>query len=266
MYFFDATATSYDGWAGGLHGKVAHRLVEMARPQRGERCLDVGCGTGLVSDRLAAAVGPGGHVVGLDASAGMLAVAGRRARPNADYRRTVVGAELEFPGGTFDLVTFGDSLVYLNDPGAVLRDACRVLRPGGRLAVAVRRHSLDTPAQDAFFGLLEEVIASHPFQVPRLWDGRSVLGEPEVLRASLHEAGFEVLADSTLVTGWRLGSASAWVDLIAGAGPRPYLYLTSLGARLRGRLEASVDREMKDLGEGALHYHEAFSFAVGRAA
>jgi SAM-dependent methyltransferase len=266
VHFYDATAQDYEQWAGGLHRKIAGRLVEVAGPRPDERCLDVGCGTGLVSNDLAVAVGPGGQVIGIDVSGGMLTVARARAQPNTDYQQVAAGAELWFRQGSFDLVTFGDSISYLGDPGAMLRESRRVVREGGRIALSVRRHSLETPAQEVFFGLLDELIETHPIEIPKPRDGRSTLGEPDVLRRSLTEAGFEVLADSTMVTGARLNSAAAWVDLMAGAGPRPYLYLTSLGTAFRHKLEEAIDREMRRLGDGAFHYHEAFSFAVGRAA
>jgi hypothetical protein len=46
------------------------------------------------------------------------------------------------------------------------------------------------------------------------------------------------------------------------SGPRPYIYLTSLGRDSRRKLESTIDREMRRLGEEAFHYHEAFTFAV----
>ena len=51
--FFDRVATDYDTWAGGQHGRVAARLVELAAPVKGEHALDVGTGTGLVAHLVA---------------------------------------------------------------------------------------------------------------------------------------------------------------------------------------------------------------------
>jgi hypothetical protein len=50
--------------------------------------------------------------------------------------------------------------------------------------------------------------------------------------------------------------------MMARSGPRPYVYLTSLGRAGRRKLETALDRQMKQLGEEAFHYHEAFTFAV----
>jgi ubiquinone/menaquinone biosynthesis C-methylase UbiE len=265
VLFFDAIASEYEDWAGGLHRRVAERLVEVAAPRPGEHCLDVGCGTGLVANAIAGLVGDEGQVLGLDVSTGMLDIAQRRAAPNTLFRRISAGPDLWFKEPSFDLVTFGDSITYLGNPVAALGQARRVLRTGGRVALSVRRRSLDTPAQEVFYGLLDELIQRHPFEIPRRRDQRSLLGEPAVLRRDLMHAGFGEPTMTTMATGARLPSARAWIDLMAGSGPRPYIYLTSLGRDLRRRLESTIDREMNRLGEEAFHYHEAFTFAAATA-
>src|SRR5256714_8076672 len=63
--FFDRIAPVYDTWAGGQHGRVATRLVDLATPAKHEQALDVCTGTGLVAHLLA----PRGHpglVIGID--------------------------------------------------------------------------------------------------------------------------------------------------------------------------------------------------------
>jgi ubiquinone/menaquinone biosynthesis C-methylase UbiE len=264
VHFFDVIAPEYEDWAGGLHRRVAERLVEVAAPRPGEQCLDVGCGTGLVGNAIGHLVADGGQVLGLDVSAGMLDVARRQAPPNALFQRISADPELWFREGSFDLVTFGDSISYLGNPVAALGEARRVLRGGGRVALSVRRRSLDTPAQEVFYGLLDELVRRHPFEIPRRRDQRSLLGEPAVLRSELVHAGFEEPSITTMATGARLPSAKAWVDLMAKSGPRPYIYLTSLGRDSRQKLESTIDREMKRLGEEAFHYHGAFTFAVAK--
>src|SRR2546421_5749628 len=82
--FFDRVAPIYDSWAGGQHGRVAARLVDLAAPAKGEHVLDVGTGTGLVAHLLAPAVSPG-TVIGIDLSDKMLAVARTRRDKNVQF-------------------------------------------------------------------------------------------------------------------------------------------------------------------------------------
>ena len=90
----------------------------------GDRALDVAAGTGSITRAL---VGAGASVVSLDQSAAMLS---RAAGDGAAAVRA--GAErLPFEAGSFDLVTFGYLLRYVDDLPAAMTELTRVLRPGG---------------------------------------------------------------------------------------------------------------------------------------
>lgn len=109
------------------------RLIEIARPRKGERCLDVGCGQGFLLMGLVHAVGEMGEVYGIDISMGML-VAARSRCPSAQLQRASATA-LPFKNATFDLVVVCQVLVYVQDPQRTISEMVRVLRPGGRLVV-----------------------------------------------------------------------------------------------------------------------------------
>ncbi|MBY0506650.1 MAG: methyltransferase domain-containing protein [Bryobacteraceae bacterium] len=101
-------------------------LVELASPQAGERVLDLGCGTGLLLDELAAT---GATVVGLDASAPMVEKA-RAAYPRFELQ---VGDARDFHfAEPFDLVFSNATLHWIPDAAAVARSVARALRDGGR--------------------------------------------------------------------------------------------------------------------------------------
>src|SRR4051794_10091686 len=104
--YYDRVAPEYESWAGGLHGRVAAKLVEVAAPGRGEAVLDVGCGTGLVTRLLATAVGSKGSVVGIDLSARMLDLARRRPKPNTTFM-AMAAEQMVFRERSFDLITYG---------------------------------------------------------------------------------------------------------------------------------------------------------------
>jgi SAM-dependent methyltransferase len=98
----------------------------------GTRLLDVGCGSGLAC---AMAAARGAEVSGIDASPGMIALA-RERMPQADLR---VGDMASLPHGDdrFDLVTFVNSFFFAADSERTLREARRVTRPGGNVAVVM---------------------------------------------------------------------------------------------------------------------------------
>lgn len=262
LLFFDSFAGHYDRWAGGLHARVARRLADLLSARPGQIVLDIGCGTGLVTAALAEQVAPAGHVIGLDVSEGMLAVARSRAPANTDYLSISADHRLWFRDEAFEVVALGDSLAYLADPFQSLEESCRVLRPGGRVGLALRSRALHTSAQEVFYRLLEDLVDAHPMVIPRHAGERGRLGEPAVITELLHDAGFRDVQITNFVTGARTPSARAWIELIAGAGPRPHAVLTTLGAASREDLERQIEKVMVRLGEEAFHYHESFTFAL----
>lgn len=107
--------------------------------QAGESVLDLGCGAGF--DCLAAAleVGRRGRVVGLDMTPEMVRLARRHAVDAAVPNVTIVQGEIEslpFPDATFDVVISNCVINLCTDKWRVLAEACRVLKPNGRLAIA----------------------------------------------------------------------------------------------------------------------------------
>jgi ubiquinone/menaquinone biosynthesis C-methylase UbiE len=262
-HFFDAFAPAYEDWFSGLHRRVARRLVELAAARPGEACLDVGCGTGLVTRGLADAVGPEGQVVGLDVSEGMLSLARARTLPNTTLHLASADPHLPFRDAAFDLVTFCDALAYMSSPARALEEARRVLRRGGRIAVALRWRSLDTVAQEVFFRLLDRLSEDHPVVMHQERDSRGLLGEPPVIREVLGQAGFRRPWTTALVSGDRADSAATWLDFMVWTGPRPYTLITTLVPGQRRRLEEQLDRTMGRLGDEAFRHHHAYTLAGG---
>lgn len=117
--------------------RVRTRAALAAQP--GERGLEVGCGPGFLAVELAREVGPGGRIVALDSSPDMLDRTRQRAAREgvADRVEAVLGdaARLEFPDEGFDFVVAVQVYLYVAEVERALREAARVLRPGGRLVV-----------------------------------------------------------------------------------------------------------------------------------
>jgi ubiquinone/menaquinone biosynthesis C-methylase UbiE len=139
-YGWDRAVTAYEeGWSAQL--EPAHSLMlDMVALRPGERVLDVACGTGLVSFRVAETVGRRGAVVGTDISGEMVEAArgsaAKRGLNNASFERSDA-EELPFTDASFDAAVCGLGLMYVPDPVKALCEMRRLLRPGGRAAAAV---------------------------------------------------------------------------------------------------------------------------------
>jgi len=120
-------------------GPWAPLLVDAARLAAGDRALDVACGTGVVARIAAQRVGPGGRVVGVDLNRTMIAVAGSLPAPVGAPIEWLErnAADLQLPDASFDVVLCQQGLQFFPDKLAALREMCRVLNHGGRLALSV---------------------------------------------------------------------------------------------------------------------------------
>jgi demethylmenaquinone methyltransferase/2-methoxy-6-polyprenyl-1,4-benzoquinol methylase len=138
---FDRVAERYDVMNDlmslGLHRLWKSFAVEMARPRRGERMLDVAAGSGDLAEALARRVAPGGEVWLTDLNRRMLE-RGRDRMLDAGLLAPAVQCDAErlpFPTAYFDCVTVGFGLRNMTRKDAALAEMARVLKPGGRLVV-----------------------------------------------------------------------------------------------------------------------------------
>lgn len=128
---------TWDAEAYGQHGAFVHGLaggvLEWLAPQPGERILDLGCGDGQLSQRIASS---GARVVGLDASPQMAAAA--RTRGIAVDEGSA--ESMPYADQSFDAVFSNAALHWVRGQDAMLAEVHRVLRPGGRFVVEMGGH------------------------------------------------------------------------------------------------------------------------------
>jgi SAM-dependent methyltransferase len=118
---------------------VADAAIALAAPRAGETVIDIGCGAGATTLALAQAVGPGGHVTGLDVSEPLLEVARRRDAPaNVDWVLADASRHA-FTLASVDLLFSRFGVMFFGDPANAFANLRGALRPGGRLVFACWR-------------------------------------------------------------------------------------------------------------------------------
>ena len=116
--------------------KQRQRTIEFLMPQTGEHIVDIGCGPGMLTLDLANAVGPGGSVTGIDASAAMIDLAERRCNGLSQVDLIECSAtDVRLDDEVADAVTCTQVLLYVDDVPAALDEIHRLLRPGGRVLI-----------------------------------------------------------------------------------------------------------------------------------
>jgi len=157
--------------------------IQRLAPQPGERVLDIGCGPGLTTLALAAAVGPHGLVHAVDISEPMLALARNRCanQPQVHFEHEDV-ARLRHADGAFDIALATQVYEYLPDVDQALRELRRVVRPGGRVLL------VDTDWESAVWASRDD---ARMRQVLETWNQHIPWPQlPRQLQQRLLRAGF----------------------------------------------------------------------------
>ncbi|MHB8417087.1 MAG: class I SAM-dependent methyltransferase [Myxococcales bacterium] len=166
-------------------GEAALRRAE---PRPGERAVDVGCGCGASVLALAAAVGPTGHVLGIDVSQPMLGRARVRAAGLAQVELRCADAASHPFDGRADLLYSRFGVMFFDDPPAAFSNLRRALAPGRRLAFACWR----SLAENEWMAVPAQAVRAVLPEAPALPSGPGPLSlaDPALLRALLAGAGF----------------------------------------------------------------------------
>lgn len=214
---------------------VAEELIRTAALKPGERVLDIGCGTGIVTRLAAEQAGPGTRVAGLDPNPGMLAIARRTIPAAISAEWYEAGAEaMPFSDDEFDVALSQMSLQFVPDKAAALREVRRVLASGGRLVLNVPGPT--APLFDIFADAMGRHIAPETAGFVRQVFS---LHDVDEVRGMLDGAGFD-----------EVEVEASENDLVL-PGPREflwqYIYSTPLlapvkdaGETARGALESEV--------------------------
>jgi len=162
------------------------RTLSAMALRRGESVLDAGCGTGLLLEQEALAVGNGGRAEGVDFSEDMLELASARCADMPQVHLQQGNIEtLPFEDASFDAASCTQTLLYVKNLDKALRELYRVLKPGGRIAV------LETDWSGAILNSHDQALTQRIFGA---WDAALVNPNlPKQLRPLLLGLGFGAL-------------------------------------------------------------------------
>jgi SAM-dependent methyltransferase len=199
--------TSLANWERAADGWRAHRselqtvaapvsqwMLEAIAPQPGETVLELAAGPGDTGLMAAELLRPGGKLILSDASERMLDVARERAADFADLDEIVEFRQIEaewidLATASMDAVLCRWGYMLLADPGAALRETRRVLRSGGRLALAAWATAQENPWASAAAGEVARVLDQPPAEPDA--PGMFAFGAPGKIEELLDAAGFD---------------------------------------------------------------------------
>lgn len=195
---------------------VAERLVALLDPRPGEAILELAAGPGDTGFLAAPAIRPGGTLVSTDVAPEMLDAARRRAAELGLEREVTFALEdmarLSFDDASFDGLLCRWGLMLVPDTTSAATEIRRVLKPGGRVALAVWADSADNDWITAAgrsaleLGLVERPDPDGP--------GPFRLAEEGRLRGVLEDAGLLVETVEDVSLTWRVESLGAWWDVV----------------------------------------------------
>lgn len=212
------------------------------RLERGERVLDVACGTGIVARIAAQLLGNSGQVTGLDSNAAMLAVARANVPSSSaqlEWRQGDAGT-LPFPEGVFDVVLCQQGLQFFAEKLAALREMHRVLTPGGRLGICVWQ-SLE---HDPYALVVSEALARHVSQEARELAAYS-LGDQNDLHTLIVEAGFRDVEIRVETILRQMGPPEESIPLYLASSGRLGAMVAALTPDVRGALVADISAALQ---------------------
>ena len=152
------------------------------------RVLELACGTGILTRRIAEALPESGRLIATDLNQPMLDHAQRQVGPDSRLEwRAADAMKLPFPDESFDRVVCQFGVMFFPDKPAALREARRVLKRGGELSFYV----WDSPGQNPYAEMADTVVAGFfPANPPTFFQVPFGYHDRETLRSNMEEAGF----------------------------------------------------------------------------
>ncbi|GAA1147974.1 class I SAM-dependent methyltransferase [Nocardioides aquiterrae] len=205
---FDVAADAYGRFMGRYSEPLADRLVELAGVRPGMRAVDVGCGPGVLTARLAERLGPE-HVAAVDPSPPFVAAARARC-PGVDVREGTAES-LPFEDGAFDLALANLVVHFMSDPVGGLREMARVAPVVG---ATVWNHASSSGPLSTFWRAVKDLDPDAADEAALPGTGEGDLG------ALAREAGLRDVVEGTITVSVPYASFEEWWEpYTLGVGP-----------------------------------------------
>lgn len=229
----------------GAHGEKA---LELFPPQPGQRVLDIGCGFGDTTQRIAGLVGPEGEAVGVDAAANFIEAARREAQAAGveNARFAVADVETTRFEERFDRAFSRMGTMFFSNPVWALRNVRDALEPGGLLTMVVWRRRIDNDwiyrGQTIVEGIVER---PEEHDEPTCGPGPFSMADADTTSDVLQRAGFADVSlrrcDIPILVGTDVDEA---IDLVKSLGPAGEIL--RLAGERAAHLHDEVDTALRD--------------------
>jgi SAM-dependent methyltransferase len=237
----------------GAHGEAA---LELFPPVAGARVLDLGCGFGDTTQRIAGIVGSGGEVAGVDVSGRFIETARREAdeAPAANVRFSVADVQTDELGGPYDLAFSRFGTMFFANPVAALRNVRSALAPGGRLVMVVWRRRIDNDWLYRAQTIVEQLVSRpEEYDEPTCGPGPFSMADADTTSEILQHAGYADIClqrcDIPILIGRDIEEA---IELVTALGPAGEILRLAgdRAAHLHDQVHAALRAGMAEFDDG----------------
>lgn len=241
-------AHAYERYVGRWSRCVAREFIGWVGVPAGAGWLDVGCGTGALSEEIASLSAPS-RVEGIDPSSAFVAEAERRLTSPVFSFHVGDALSLPHPDSTFDAVASALVLTFLSDPALGVREMARVAKPGSIVASYVWDYSGEMQMMKCFWEVASELDHRAGAIDERL---RFALAHPDELELLFGGAGLTGVVSTPLEIRTRFASFDDyWEPFLGGQGSAPG-YVASLSEDQRTRLRDALKERVPVEEDGSV--------------
>jgi ubiquinone/menaquinone biosynthesis C-methylase UbiE len=237
----------------GAHGEAA---LDLFPPAAGQRVLDIGCGFGDTTLRIASMVGPNGEVAGVDVAPRFIETARRDARDAsaANVRFALADVQTDALGGPYDLAFSRFGTMFFANPVAALRNVRSALAPGATLVMVVWRRRIDNDWLYRAQTIVERIVSRpEEYDEPTCGPGPFSMADADTTTEVLERAGFSEIClrrcDLPILIGRDIDEA---IEMVTALGPAGEILRLAgdRAAHLHEQVRTALRAGMADFEDG----------------